>query len=579
MGLVARAMGWEERGHPSNLSGSDLEAWLAHGSLPGGSAAGVTVNQETALSSPAMLQGVRLISETVGRVPLGIYERTNPGRELLRNHPAHRVLQEPNEEITAVELRSMMQSFATTAGNGYAEIVFGGDGRPRELWPIPPHRVTPDRAANDRLIYRVQTQDGPRVLPLENVLHIPGFQRGGIMGLDTVRQMQEAVGLTLATEKFAGSFFGNGSFLSGWIKFPNRMSTEAKKNVRESLERKHTGLEKAHRIGFLEEGMEWAAAGVPPEQAQLIETRKFSVEEVARILNVPPHLLHHLERATFNNIEELGIAFVVYSLSSWWTRWEQRVAKRLLLPSDRARGLYAKHNANELLRGSPEKRAEFYDALHQIGVLSANDIRELEDMNPIEGGDRYFVRRDTIPLDSVDELVASLSVGQERAQLPPGPDTSLAQDFRPLFRERAETIVRREADGIRSALNKAHGGRDAVRLRTLIDDFYADHGRWVADHFRALVQSYGARIARSAAVVPIGTDAFLVEQARSLGEAWATEGAEQVRTLLADTAPEDVEAALEARLAEWEQDRAEDAADHHLEQIRDATAAFVADHR
>lgn len=526
----------EKRGvHPAYL-----ESWLIRGATGPESASGVVVDQETALSSSAILQGVRLVSETVGRVPLGIYQRKDPGRELLRDHPAHKVLNHPNDEITAVELRSMVQSFAITAGVGYAEIVFDGGGRGAELWPIPPHRVRPERSEMGTLRFRVRADDGSeRLVPQENMLVIPGFQRGGLLGVDIVARMQESIGLTLATEKFGAAFFGNGSIVSGFVRKPGLFTDSQKQNLRESFERVHRGPSKAHRIGLLEEGMEWVASGVPPDAAQFLETRKFQVDEAARILNVPPHLLWHLERATFNNIEELGIAFVVYSLQSWWVRWEQRIAARLLLPSEREAGLYAKHNANELLRGSPEKRAAYVREMFGIGALSQNDARELDDLNPIEGGDRYYVQSAMVPIDKIDEWIASKKTAPAPAPAPRSDWARAAHEK--LFRSTAEAIVKSEVERVRGALRKSFGGRDGVKLREALDEIYADHA---------------ARVESRLSPVPDG-----------FSEAWVARSLDELRAAMQ---AEDVEFAVETVLRTWEKARAEQEADRALDDIEKA---------
>ena len=598
MGIIARIAGLERRA----VTGDALEKYLIRGAANGGPLSDVHVDQDTALSSTALFQALRILSGSVGMVPLGIYQRTGAGRNLMRDHPTHLTLQQPNPEITAIELRQMVTSFAASAGNGYAQIVFDRRGHPAELWPIPPHRIRPDRAPTGALRYHVSTADGATTyLPAEEVFHLRGFMRGGLLGVDVIEKMQEAVGLAIATEKFAGAFFGNGSFLSGFLKFPARLGKEAKDNVRKSLDNRHGGVTRAHRIGFLEDGMEWVQSGADPGESQLLEQRRLSVEEASRILNVPPHLLHNLDRATFNNIEELGISFVVYSLGEWFARWEQTIGQRLLLPSERSLGLYAKHNPNALLRGNHKARGQFYKTLHQLGALSADDIRELEDMNPLPDGvgARYFVRRDTIPLDSIDELVDSLGAAgrapqrSEHRDIVPIAEARAAKErravdkrirmrseFRPILREAAASVVRKEVVAVRAALRKAFGGREAARLSSLLDEIYEQHGEYVAERFAAALQTYGRRVAPEAAGdvdarVPDDLDEFMGRYAQTLGRRWSGSSTGQLRQLIRDTDPDELEAAIEQRMAEWEERRPDKAAEREAVEAGEAVTAYV----
>lgn len=576
MGWLTQLEPTERRAsHPSNP-----EAWFIRAFGGQESLAGVQVDQETALSSSAVLQGVRLVSETVGRVPLGIYQRLDRGRDLLRDHPAYRVLLRPNDELTAVEVRSMVTGFAVTAGVGYAEIVFH-DGRPVELWPIPTHRVRPERSETDALRFRVRYDDGTESLvPMDRMLVVPGFQRGGLLGVDVVAKMQESLGLTLATEKFGSSFFGNGSIPGGFVSVPGKLSGEARKHLRESLEQKHRGVERAHRIGLLEEGLMWTQAGVPPEAAQFLETRKFQVDEVARILNVPPHLLWHLERATFNNIEELGIAFVVYSLGSWWVRWEQRIAQRLLLPSEQDAGIYAKHNANELLRGSPEKRGQFYREMFNMGAASPNDIREWEDMNPVDGGDVYLVPMNMIPADQAalglqddppDPLADDDEEKSARVKRGEAMQSRIREAHRRLFVATLDGVARREVVAVRGAIKKAFGGRDVARLRQGLDEALDGIAAVVVPRSLAPVSTYATAWAMQMEAEGRGKDSPAVDAlARRLtaewGVGWVYRSREMLEPVLA-AEPDMVEAGLEGVLRTWEAKRAQDETERMLGEI------------
>lgn len=382
---------------------SNPSRWLVDW-LGGGSTAksGVVVNEQTALQVTAYLAAVKIISETVASLPLFVYKRLETGgKARAPDHPVYEVLHnQANSEMTAYQFRETLQGHICNWGNGYAEIERDGAGRVRGLWPLLPDRTWPERDPNTKKIrYRTTLPNGEQVLlPFENVLHIPGFGFDGLVGYNPVRLAREAIGMSLATEEFGAKFFGQGANPGGIIEYPRKLSDQAYERYKKDAHEEYSGLSNTKRLMILEEGLKYHQITIPPEEAQFLETRKFQVAEIARIFRVPPHKLGDLEKATFSNIEHQSIEFVVDTIRPWLVRWEQSGRMKLFTPSER-RVFFAEHLVDGLLRGDIESRYNAYAVGRQNGWLSANDIREMENMNPISGGDVYLVNGNMTPAD------------------------------------------------------------------------------------------------------------------------------------------------------------------------------------
>jgi HK97 family phage portal protein len=363
---------------------------------------GIRVNENTAMNSTAVYACVRILAESIASLPLPVYKRNKGGeKERDPTHPLYTVLHDQaNTEMTAFTLKELLMSHLCTWGNAYAEIEWDGAGRIKGLWPLPPDKTWPERNPSTKLIeYKTILSDGSGVtLSYDRVFHIPGLGSDGLVGYSPIRMSREAIGLSLAAEEFGSRFFGNGAQLSGVLEHPGKLGDKAVEHLRESFEEKYTGLSRAHRLMILEEGMKYNRIGIPPEDAQFLETRKFQLNEIARIFRVPPHLIGDLDRATFSNIEHQSIEFVVHTLRPWLVRWEQAIIMKLLTPLERRR-FFAEFVVDGLLRGDVKSRYDAYAVGRQNGWLSANDIRNLENMNPIDGGDAYLVNGNMMPVD------------------------------------------------------------------------------------------------------------------------------------------------------------------------------------
>lgn len=369
--------------------------------LFGPSTSGKTVNEFTAMQTTAVYACVRILAETLAALPLQLYRFTPTGKERVYDHPLYHILHdEPNPEMTSFIFRETLMSHLLIWGNAYAQIIRDGLGRVMCLYPLRPDKMQVARDAGGTIfyLYTKTSDENPNVKPYgqvplkkEEVLHIPGLGFDGLVGYSPIAMARNAVGMTMACEEYGASFFANGASPSGVLEHPGVLKDPSK--VRDSWNAVYRGSNNAHKVAVLEEGMKYQQIGIPPEEAQFLETRKFQLDEIARLYRIPPHMIGDLDKSSFNNIEQQSMEFVKYTLDPWVVRWEQAMQRSLLLPEEKKR-YFLRFNVNGLMRGDYESRMTGYSIGRQNGWLSANDIREMEDMNPVpaeEGGDLYLV--------------------------------------------------------------------------------------------------------------------------------------------------------------------------------------------
>ncbi|WP_415874692.1 phage portal protein [Clostridium sp.] len=363
--------------------------------------AGKNISEYNAITSTAVYACVRVIAETVASLPLPLYIRKTKGKEKAINHPLYYILHDlPNEEMTSFSFRETMMAHLLLWGNAYAEIVRDGAGNIVELYPLHPDKMVVERdKETKRIRYKYFIDNKQIIYAKEKIFHIPGLSFNGLTGISPISAAREAVGLALAVEEFGARFFGNGARPGGILEHPGILKDPEK--LRKQWEEVYRGVGNSHKVAVLEEGMKYHEIGIPPEDAQFLQTRKFQINEICRIYRVPPHLIGDLEHATFSNIEHQSIEFAVHTIRPWLVRWEQAINKCLLTPSERKK-YFAKFTIDGLLRGDFKTRMEGYAIGRQNGWYSANDIRELEDMNPIseeKGGDLYLINGNMLPLN------------------------------------------------------------------------------------------------------------------------------------------------------------------------------------
>lgn len=351
--------------------------------------AGVHVNEDSAMRFSAVWGAVRILSETIASLPLNVYKKTDAGKEIDREHPIYKLLHsEPNGFMTSFIFREVLMSHVSLWGNHYSLIVKKKQ-RPVELIPLHPTEVEPVLLKN-KLYYKVDSENVRGTYDYEDILHIPGLSFDGIKGKSPITYARENIGLGLAAEKFGANFFGNGANLSGVLEHPATLSDAAQGRILKSWNSKYSGINKSHKTAVLEEGMKYTRIGIPPQDSQFIETRKFSINEIARIFRIPPHMLADLEKSSFSNIEQQSIEFVIHTIRPWVVRIEQEINRKLFWEVEKGVN-FAEFNLNGLLRGDAEARGSFYNTMFMIGAMSPNDIREFENLNKIDGGEKYYV--------------------------------------------------------------------------------------------------------------------------------------------------------------------------------------------
>lgn len=437
----------------SLATANDERFWSEVGAIAKTSA-GISVNEDTALNYTAVYRAVSLISSVVATLPIHVYRRISDSeRERVADHPLEKLLNvAPNAEMDAVSYRETMQAHILTWGNSYSEIIRLGNMPVMSLEPLSPKQIKPV-LEKGRIVYEFKTETGQtQKIPAERIFHLKNLG-DGLVGWSPVRRAREAIGLGMAAEQFGSTFFGNGTVLSGLLKHPGRLSEMASKRLRANFEGIHQGTDRAHKVGLLEEGMDWVQLGVEPEAAQFLETRKLQVTEVARIFGIPPHLLGDLERATFSNIEHQGIEFLIYCLRYWLVKWEKTIERSLFTDEDRRQNLYVEHVPDALLRADTKSRFEAYQLGRNGGWLSVNDIRKKENDNGIgPEGDIYLVPANMVSAESV--LNPPEPPEPEQPQLPPEPEM---QAYRNLLRATLERMLRKESANIRQAAKSPHG--------------------------------------------------------------------------------------------------------------------------
>jgi len=369
--------------------------------LFGKSAAGKCVNEFTAMQTTAVYACVRILAESIAGLPLHVYEYRGNGKERVPRHPLYFLLHDsPNPEMTSFIFRETAMIHLLLWGNFFGQIIRDGMRRVVGLYPLLPNRMSVDRDEHGEIVYtytplsdsKPNLKSGRSIkLRREDVLHIPGLGFDGLVGYSPIAMARNAIGMTLACEEYGSAFFVNGARPSGILKHPGVLKDPSK--LRESWQAVYGGTANTGKVVVLEEGLDFQQISIPPEEAQFLETRKFQIDEIARLYRVPPHMIGDLEKSSFNNIEQQSLEYVKYTLNPWVVRWEQSLQKALLLPSEQKR-YFIKFNVDGLLRGDYQSRMQGYSIGRQNGWLSANDIREMENMNPIpdeEGGNLYLI--------------------------------------------------------------------------------------------------------------------------------------------------------------------------------------------
>ena len=373
----------------------------------GGSTSGKTVTERSAMQMTAVYSCVRILAEAIAGLPLHVYRyNSDGGKEKAIDHSLYLILHdEPNPEMSSFVFRETLMTHLLLWGNAYAQIIRNSKGEVMALYPLMPNKMSVDRDENGQLYYQylrstdeVGGKNETVILKPTDVLHIPGLGFDGLVGYSPIAMAKNAIGLAIATEEYGAKFFANGAAPSGVLEHPGTIKDPQR--VREAWQSQFGGSQNSGKIAVLEEGMKYTPISISPEQAQFLETRKFQINEIARIFRVPPHMVGDLKKSSFSNIEQQSLEFVKYTLDPWVIRWEQSIMRTLLTPEEK-KSYFVKFNLEGLLRGDYQSRMNGYATARQNGWMSANDIRELENLDRIPaeaGGDLYLINGNMLPL-------------------------------------------------------------------------------------------------------------------------------------------------------------------------------------
>lgn len=395
---------FKSRDKPSNRTAGSAFSFLF-----GASSSGKRVTERSAMQMTAVYSCVRILSEAIASLPLHVYKYADDGsKEKASETEIYFLLHdEPNPEMTSFVFRETLMTHLLLWGNAYAQIIRNGRGEILGLYPLMPDRMRVDRDEKGRLFYEYTVNDadspinktGVVKLKPHDILHIPGLGFDGLVGYSPIAMAKNAIGLAIATEEYGSKFFSNGAAPSGVLEHPGTLKDPGR--IRESWTKTFGGSSNSNKVAVLEEGMKYTPISISPEQAQFLETRKFQINEIARIFRVPPHMVGDLEKSSFSNIEQQSLEFVKYTLDPWVSRWEQAM-NRLLFSREEKKTYFVKFNLDGLLRGDYQSRMNGYAIGRQNGWMSANDIRALENLDRIPkelGGDLYLINGNMTKLE------------------------------------------------------------------------------------------------------------------------------------------------------------------------------------
>lgn len=568
---------------------------------------GQLVNETSALRLVGVWLSIRILSETFGSLSGFVFRRGEDGRSKFhaRDDPRHDLVHlEANPHMTAFVFRETLEAHRQSWGNAYAWIQRNGAGIPIALWPLLPDRTDPVLAPTGELFYMTRRANGQTIpLRAEDVLHVPGLGWDGLKGYSPIRQARETLGMVKAIDDHAAGVFGSGANPGGVLEHPGELTPTAKKNIRESWEALHAGPDNAHRVAVLEEGMKWAQVGLPMKDAQWVEAKVEGLRDIARIFRMQPHKLMDLERATFSNIEHSAIEHVVDTIRPGTIRWEQEFNRKLFTTNERGSGLFVEYPLEALLRGDIKSRFEAYAQAVNANDpwMLVNEIRSLENWNPVEGGDDRRVPLNTEPAggggDDGDDgnrtaraarqllggrvVCGQLEEAYARHELlledrggrgAAGVESRALSErlatrdtFRGLLEELGGRITRREVSAVRRLLKRLEG-KPTAQLLTELEGFYSAHQEWIVKVspavFEALARALGRIVAEELGQDAAVPDEFLGKYVDTFAYRTADSGHGQLGALVLEADPlaggtvdPDLVDILEGRLDEWTEKR------------------------
>jgi HK97 family phage portal protein len=585
VGLLTKV---ERRASLENPSTSlaDPDAWLIDAFGGGETASGKSVNHHSALKLSAVWACTKVISEDVAKLPLPVYQRLERGKERAREHPLYRALNTRfNPEMSAYNGRRTLQAHVLNWGAAFAEIERNGMGDIIGLWPLLPDRTRVERVGGRKIVVtRVGGKDVP--LDADTVLHIPGLGFDGLRSYSVIGMARQAIASALAAEEYGARFFGGGAIPGGVIKRKDTLSEQAQARLRRSWNAMHQGLTGAQRIAILDEGMEYEKIGIPPEDAQFISARQHGVEDVIRYYRVPPHKVQHLLHAGVRaNVEAENISYVTDTLQSWLVCWEQEINGTLFELAEQSE-FFAEHLVEGLLRGDSAARSDFYQRGINNGWLTPNEAREMENRNPMEGGDRLFVPLNLVPLDS--PMLDEPTLGAPPSDDAPEDDDDAPEEnargqlaevrarrsateryrlqrahMRP-FASAAKRVLAKEVQAVREILARTYTERGAADFRAELERFYRGFTETVVREIGPLIAAYASLIrgvvadeTGSTTEPDVQYEKFVEDYTAGMARRHVRKSRRQLEAIVRDTDEAEVSEAIEDNLVRWQDTRPE----------------------
>jgi len=527
------------------------------------------------------------------------YRRLNErGKERFTAHPLYDVLHNlANREMTSFVWREVSQAHLLLWGNVYSQIIRNRIGQVIELWPLNPAAVEVKRDENNKIIYEVTEKSGKRTFQAEEILHIPGLGYDGRKGYSVLTMARESMGLGLAMETFQARFYGAGTNIGGVLEHPGKLGPEAFKHLQESVKKEYGGLSKSHGLFVAEEGMKYKPVGMPLEDAQFLDSKVFQIGEIARWFNLPPHKLKELSKATFSNIEQQQIEFVQDSIRPWLVRWEQHIAWKLLSREERKR-FFAEFLIGGLLRGDMESRMKALAVQRQNGIITADEWRSLENMNPMGGraGKAIWMPLNMLDVNSpLPEPKPEKKPGEGEQEGKASTDYGFrveprsvvarrrtAKAYKAVFRAMEKEILAKEIPAIKKIARKTLKTRDSGEFIYAIGEFYTEFKKFVRERFAGVFAQYGEAIYPLAAdeigTSPDLTDeykAYLAEYTDHSTNRYIESSRGQLKAVVLKHRENDAVKEIEKRLAEWEERRPDKVADLETVNGESGTASFV----